>query len=204
MITDYASLQAAAAATAQRRDLLPAMPELIQLAEAAILRDLELRDVVAVATGTTSSNMLAIPADLDRIDRISVGVGGRDRTLDYTPMAAHAPASAGSGAPNQFAIENGMIRLLPSPGDGYAFTIFYAPRLVPLGPSNLSNWLLDNAPDVYLHQVCVQIGLRSHDDALIQRHAQFFAAALNGVRSQSERKRLPRAGGLRWRPRSAR
>ncbi len=202
VITDYASLQVDAAKEAQRRDLASMMPTLIQSAEFAIFRDLALHELDTTATGTTSGDTIPIPAGSAAIERISLAVNGRDYTLDYSTMAGASPSSA--GVPVWYTVENGAIRLIPAPAGPYTYTIHYAANLEPLSDTNTTNWLLLNAADVYLYRTCVQIGIHTHDDPLIQRHMQLYSDALDSVRRKDERARLTRKGGLQIRPRGCR
>ena len=203
MITDYATLHTEAAKEAQRRDLASMMPSLIQRSEAAIFRELSLHQLDTIATGTTVGDTLTMPAGAAAIERISLTINERDQSLDYYPMAAGA-ALVPAGQPQWYTVENGAIRLIPAPVAGYLYTIHYAANLEPLSDTNTTNWLLVNHPDVYLYRTCVQIGIHTHDDALIQRHTQFYQDALQAVRSSDERKRLARKGGLQIKPRGYR
>jgi len=204
VITDYASLLTEAAAEAQRRDLAAVMPTMVQRAETVIFRLMELSQLDTTATGTTSGSTIPMPGGSAIVERVSLQLNGRDLTLDFAPMAGAERYTVGTGLPQFYTVEAGAIRLLPAPAGPYAYTVHFAPNLLALSDTNTQNWLLINHQDVYLHQVCVQIGLYSEDDALVQRHTQFFNDARDAVISQDSRKRLSRRGGLQIRPRTYR
>lgn len=201
MITDYASLQVDAAKEAQRRDLASMMPTLIQRAESAIFRELALRELDTTETGTTSGATIPLPAGAAALEGISLTVNGGEHPLTYEPSVG---GSASPGLPARYSVEGGVVRLLPPPAGPYPYTIRYAANLEPLSDANTTNWLLLNAPDLYLYRTCVQIGIHTHDDPLIQRHMQLYSEALEAVRRQDERARLTRKGGLQIRPRGVR
>jgi hypothetical protein len=204
VIVDFASLMTEAASEAQRRDMDALMPTMVQRAELAMFRELELSQLDTTFTGTTSGDTIPIPGGSSIIERVSLSLNGRDVTLDFTPMAGADLYTTSPGLPAFYTQENGAIRILPAPAGPYSYTVHYAPNLLPLSVSNTQNWLLINHSDMYLHQVCVQIGMYSEDDGLIQRHTQFYNTFRDAVISQDGRKRLARRGGLQMRPRSFR
>lgn len=202
MITNYASLLVEAANAAKRRDLASVMPSLVQRAEAALFREFELYRLTVTAAGTTTGGIIPLPLDVGAIESVAISADGRSRVLDYAPGDDGMP-TAGGGTPAWYVVVPGAAQLLPKPGAEYAYTLRYAPKLTPLSEAAPTNWLLLNAPDVYLYATCVQIGIDVHDDALIVRHTQFLNNAIQSLRSQDARARLSRMGGLRFRPRSA-
>jgi hypothetical protein len=202
LITDFATLQSEAANEAQRRDLATIMPSLVQRAEAAIFRELALYGVGLAVTGSATGGVVPLPADVDAIDSLTIDVHGRAHSLDYIPTN-DGMLMAGGGVPRWYTVASGAIVLLPAPASDYAYTLRYAQQMAPLSDANPSNWILTKAPDVYLYRVCIQIGIHTHDDALIQRHTQFYQDAIQALRNEDARARLPRVGGLRMRPRGA-
>lgn len=74
-----------------------------------------------------------------------------------SPLRSMAPAglrnlySGEPGTPYAYAIENR--RLIIGPVGETTLTILYYARIPALTDSNPSNWLIDEHPDVYLHQV---------------------------------------------------
>lgn len=202
MITDYASLQVEAATDAQRRDLASAMPGLIQRAEANIFRELALYGLAAEATGTSVGGQITAPTDMDGIESLTLITNGYARSLDYIPTQ-DGQQQIGGGLPRWYGLDGGVITMYPAPAENYAYSLLYTPKLVPLSDAAPTNWVLLNAPDVYLHATVIQIGIRTQDDALITRHGQFYSNAIQALRNKDARQRLARRGSLQIRPRSA-
>lgn len=203
MITDYASLQLEAAKAAQRRDLASLMPSMVQRAEAGLFRDASIRQLQMTVSGSTSDNAIALPADVGEIVSIVLDKDGRSFAVDYLNTFEGLPTTSGS-VPHWYAVEPGFARLYPTTTAAYGYTLRYVPKFTPLSDVLPNNWLLLNAPDVYLYATCVQIGIHTQDDALITRHQQFLNTAVSSLLSQDRRARFPQQGGLQIRPRSAR
>lgn len=202
MITDYATLQTEAAKDAQRRDLDSALPGLIQRAEANIFRELALYGLTDTATGTSVGGQITAPDGMDGIESLTIDANGWSRSLDYIPTQ-DGLQQIGGGVPRWYGIDGAVLTLYPAPAENYGYTLRYTPALVPLSDSNPTNWVLLNAPDVYLHATCIQIGVRTQDDALVTRHSQFYGNSIQALRNKDARQRLARRGGLQIRPRSA-
>jgi hypothetical protein len=202
VITDYASLQVEAAKDAQRRDLDSVMPGLIQRAEANIFRELALYGLTAEATGTSVGGQITAPNDMDGIESLAIDAHGWSRSLDYIPTQ-DGLQQIGGGVPRWYGIDGSVISMYPTPAENYDYTLRYTPALVPLSDASPTNWVLLNAPDVYLHATVIQIGIRTQDDALITRHGQFYNNSIQALRNKDARQRLVRRGGLQIRPRNA-
>lgn len=55
-----------------------------------------------------------------------------------------------TGRPKRYLMEANQLRMVPTPDTSYDLTVTYYAALTPLGPSNASNWLLANSPNIYL------------------------------------------------------
>jgi hypothetical protein len=204
LITTYATLQAGVLSELHRSDLAAVLPRLIQTAEAEMFRDLPLRDLETTATGTTSGATIALPAGMAVIERLEIVSGGVSFTLDYTSPNGIEALTYGTGLPSRYTVEGAAIRLIAAPDGSYTYTLHYIPNLDALSDSNTDNWLLLNAPDVYLHAVVIQAALWTKNDAEVAKRTAFYQRAVESVRRASERKRLPVSGGLQIKPRNAR
>lgn len=206
MITDFASLQAAVASSIHRTGdaaLLAEMPRFVQMAEMDISRNLRLRQTESTVTGTTSGATIAIPPGMDALERLSIISYGRDFTLDYTSPNGLESLSI-ANLSSRYTVENGVIRLLAPPAGNYAYTLYIVPNLSPLSAANPTNWLILNAPDVYLYGTLIQVAAWTKDDAEFARNNPLYSQAMESIRNQDENKRLPMSGGLQIKPRRAR
>lgn len=206
MITDYTTLQAAVLSNMHREGdvtLLAEMPRFVQLAELEIFRELPLRQVESASPGTTSGAAIVIPPGTAQIERISINSNGRDYSLNYTSPNGIAGLSF-VDLPTRYTIESGAIRLLSPPAANYAYTLFLIPDLTALSASNTTNWLLLNAPDVYLYAACIQAATWTGDNEMVAGFVPLYQRALDSIKRKDERKRFPASGGLQIKPRGFR
>lgn len=203
-LSNYTELKAAVADWLDRTDLTTQIVDGIALAEAPILRDLKLRVGETTATGTTATATIAIPAGLGKIERLEIVSSGVSYTLNYTSPNGIELLTYSTGLPTRYTVENGAIRLIPAPASTYTYTLYYVPNLAVLSASNPTNWVLTNAPDVYLFGSLVQVALFTMDDAAAARFGPLFGNAMDAVRRMDYSKRFPLSGGLQIKPRHAR
>jgi hypothetical protein len=150
-IGTYDELQAAIADWLNRDDLTVRIPDFIALAESVIRR--RLRRDTTVAALTLDAAVVALPANCElRSVRLNDGVYQHALTVmtpenisDYREYYG-----ADTGVPRYAAVLNSSLHLVPAPGDtSYAAEIIYY-ECVPAIATALTNWLLTDAPDVYL------------------------------------------------------
>lgn len=150
-IIDYSSLQSAVASYLHRNDLTAVIPDFISLAEARLNRRLRIRAMENRATGTASGGLIALPTGYREARSLHVASGGGYRRIDYvTPERAALYESSGSAT--AFTIVGSSIELLPAQDADYALVYYKA--LDPLSAGQ--NWLILNAPDVYLYATLLE------------------------------------------------
>ncbi len=196
----YAELQVAAADYLHRTDLATKMPGFVTLAEASLFRELaSLKPTDTEITGTTSGGLIPIPADLASIVKLSVTYAGTESELPYR----NDPSiyAAGGDVPSGYDIQGDSIRLLPAAGTGYGYTLYYTPKLVPLSDSVTSNWLLANAPDLYMYAVALEGARHVRNAPVVALLGPMVAGLLDSVQRSSERTGQPTRGGLQIRAR---
>lgn len=195
----YATLQTAIADNTHRTDLTAKIPDFIALAEAFLFRELNIRDLETSTTGTTTGGLITLPADFAYLVKVTTTYGGREYTLDYggDPRAE----TATSGLPYGYVMESGGLRLYPMAGTGYAYTIYYGMNVSPLSGSVSTNWLLDNAYDLYLQASLIEAYRYTHDTEQEARLSSLVGPMVESVRRMIERKAQPARGGLQIKPR---
>jgi hypothetical protein len=72
-----------------------------------------------------------------------------------------------------------------------------------LSDSNTSNWLLANAPDLYLYASCLEGAKYIRDDQEGVKLQTLVTASIDSVRRVAERKGLPASGPLQIKVRNA-
>ena len=193
----YATLQTDVASYLHRDDLTAKMPGFVALAEAEIFRELAVREVETTATGTTTGALIALPVDFASMVRVTVSQFGREMELAYGGDLY----TTDTGCPQRYTIEGASIRF--HGGSGYAYTLYYKATIPPLSDTQTTNWVLDNAPDLYLFASIMQTCNYTQDRELEAKLAPKVAQLIDSVRRLSMRRPLPDRGGLQIKPRNA-
>lgn len=195
---NYASLKTDIAGYLNRTDLATYIPGFIERAEAFLTREIYPADTETSTSGTTSGGVIALPADFGELRRITVTQNGVERALEYKTPTHNA---TGDGfAPDGYAFEGGSIRLFPEAGTGYAYVMYYRPKIAALSDSAPTNWLTSYAPDLYLYASALEGARHIKNDAEIAALSGVLPGLLDSVRGYIKRRGMPTLGGLRIRP----
>lgn len=189
----YSELQTNIATYLHRTDLAAVIPSWIALAEASLFRELHVKELQTSVSGTTTSGYADLPADFGSVSRVSVTYSGAARTLDYISLA-DAPTS-NTSAPSKFSLENNKLRIWGA-SDGQAYTLYYIPRIEALSDTVTTNWLLDNASDLYLYASALEGAKYIRDDAHAQMLNGMVVTLLDSVKRFSERRGQPATGSM--------
>ena len=200
-ISTYTELKTSIASWLNRDDLTSVIPDFISLAEAGINRDLRHYKMIERADATLDSRYVQMPTDWMETVRFSITSGNtyrlelvsRDDMLEYRQKTADA-----SGRPRFYANIGDMIEVFPTPDADYTMQLQYYAKTPALSDSNASNWLLLDAPDVYLYGTLIQSAPYLQDDARTQTWAALYAAALQSLQKASDDTRFA-GSGLRMR-----
>jgi hypothetical protein len=200
-ISTYTELKTSIASWLNRDDLTSVIPDFISLAEAGINRDLRHYKMIERADATLDSRYVQLPADWMETVRFSITSGNtyrlelvsRDDMLEYRQKTANT-----SGRPRFYANIGDTIEVFPTPDADYTMQLQYYAKTPALSDSNASNWLLLDAPDVYLYGTLIQSAPYLQDDARTQTWAALYAAALQSLQKASDDTRFA-GSGLRMR-----
>lgn len=200
-IATYTDLKTSIASWLNRDDLTSVIPDFISLAEAGINRDLRHYKMIERADATLDSRYVQMPADWMETVRFSITSGdtyrlelvSRDDMLEYREKTADT-----SGRPRFYANIGDTIEVFPTPDADYTMQLQYYAKTPALSDSNASNWLLLDAPDVYLYGTLIQSAPYLQDDARTQTWAALYAAALQSLQKASDDTRFA-GSGLRMR-----
>lgn len=188
-ISTYSELQTAVADFLNREDLAAAIPTFIRLAESRIDRDmLHWRQEVR-SEATLASQFSAIPADFIRPIRLqilSTGTNEVSPVSTATMLQMRSDRMDAAGRPAHYAVTSGGLELFPTPDAEYASSLVYYGRITPLSDAAPSNWLLLDAPDVYLYGALVHSAPYLKDDARVALWESFFAQSIGAMNTASE------------------
>ena len=172
-ITTYAELQTAIGDWLNRADLDQKIPDFIRLAESTLNDVLRSADMVVQSTSVAiSSGRADLPADALELVYAQVA-GAEDEPLEQiTPQQLtmlRRTRTRDAANPRFFAIIGRKIAVTPTPSSG-SLDIDYYQRIPALSDSNTTNWLLDDAPHMYLYTALLHATPFLMDDA---RYAVF-------------------------------
>jgi len=161
-ISNYATLQTTVTSWLHRDDanLTSLVPDFITLAEAKLNRLLRLRAQETTATGTVSATV-ALPTSFIGMRSLTVSAGGKSYPLTYvTPELI----TSETGQPTSYSIVGDNL-VFQNSATGYTYTLVY---YVPFAALSAGvNWLITNAPDVYLYATLLEAAPYMKNDARI-------------------------------------
>ena len=195
---NYVGLKAAVASYLHRTDLTDVIPSFIELAESFLFRELHIKELQVSVTGTTSGGYVTLPADFGSVSRITVTYAGYERSLDYKAQAESSIAT--SAYPTHYALENNQLRIWGA-GDDAAYTLYYIPAIANLSDSVTTNWILENASELYLYASALEGAKHIRDNAEVQKLTAQVAQSLDSVKRFTERRGQPATGSMQIRPR---
>jgi hypothetical protein len=186
-LATYADLKAAIAGWNLDRSDLPAA-DLVTLAEARLNRDVHVRVAEADTplTGVVGSRFIALPDGF--LEPIAMFVAPADlgrRELRF--VLAGMETSAAAGRPESWTVDGAAIAFERPCDQAYAFTLRSLQTLAALSDASPTNWLLTNAPDLYLAACNVEAALWLEDDEQAVRWQQRYADAQAAVNLQAYR-----------------
>ncbi len=192
-LATYTDLLATAGEFLARADLVDALPVLAQLGEQRIhygaganspfpsdpvrCRAMEQLDTAV----TLNAQTLALPANYLKTRRFTLATNPI-RTLSYLPPDSFwQTAGAGQvGTPTMFTIEAQQFVFGPSPAAPITASHLYWRKLDPLATAG-TNWLLQNAPGVYLYATLLEAAPYIQEDERLRLWHGLYLGAANGV-----------------------
>jgi hypothetical protein len=146
-ITTYGELKTAVAAWLNKSNLTSVIPDFIALAEVDMRRDLRLAAMETLATGTLSGETLAHPDRFVEARRLVVGddVYAYRTPEDYQNCIDSEMRIYTSIGTNLYILDG-------TAGDDYS--LIYKAGFAALTGDGNTNWILTNAPDIYLSGAC--------------------------------------------------
>ena len=172
-ITTYAELQTAIGDWLNRADLDQKIPDFIRLAESTLNDVLRSADMVTQSTAVTiTSGRATLPSDALEIVYAQVASSDDEPLEQVTPQQLtmlRRTRTRDAANPRFFAIIGRDIVVTPTPSSG-SLDLDYYQRIPALTDSNTTNWLLDDAPHMYLYTSLLHATPFLMDDA---RYAVF-------------------------------
>lgn len=198
-ITTYSELKDAVADLLDRDDLTTQIPTFISLAEASFNRGIRHWRMEARTQGSQSSGDQYMQIPSDWIETMRMHVTGNGTTvLDLASMADIADKRAGAedvtGRPTHYAMVDSQFELYPTPDADYTIELLYIAKIPVLSDSNTSNWLLDEAPDLYLYGAALHSAPLLQEDERLAVWGQMYGALGKAINSASKRAKFSGSG----------
>ena len=198
-ITNYTNLQTTIADFLNRDDLTAVIPTFIQLAEADMNRQVRHWKMEQRSTGTQDAGdqYMQIPSDWLETIRLHL-TGSGTSALTLTSRAAMADIRAknediSTVKPYYYTHADGQFELYPTPTEATDFELLYYQKIPDLA-TNSTNWLLTDAPDVYLYGALLHSAPYLAEDARVAVWAQMYSAAVSNVNRAAEQARYSGSG----------
>ena len=189
-LTTYTELKASIADFLNRDDLTTVIADFITLAESQINRDVRHWKMEARSSGQQSGGdeYMQIPADWVESIRLhltgtgtsAVNLISRDAMADKRGKNEDT-----SGTVMYYTHADGQFQLYPTPNATTDFELLYYQK-IPSLISNADNWLLLEAPDVYLYGALLHSAPYLAEDERVAIWAQMYSAAVARLNEASE------------------
>ena len=191
-IGNYTELQSAVANWLNRDDLTDRIPEFIALAEARFNRILRIRAMENKQTASTvaAQRNYALPTNYIQM---------RTFIVDKDPLVSlqyvtgeiydRLHGSSVTGLPKFYTIAANEIQLGPIPDSVMTLQMLFYKKFDSLSSSTATNWVIINAPDIYLYGSLLEAEPFIMNDQRAGLWAQGFAQAISDVQEQDNKDR---------------
>lgn len=187
-ISNYAELQTAVANWSHRADLTSVIPDFISLAEARINRDLRIRAMEDSTTGALSADTLALPTGHIGTKALTITYGSCYREVEYVPpnqILIKKGSTGNTAPPTVYTIIGDNIQFAES-GSGDYTHVFYK-KFDAL--SSGVNWLITNAPDVYLYASLIELATYTKNNQDVEKWSTLYSEAIKNLTKSDYRDR---------------
>lgn len=138
---------------------------------------------------TVDAQTVAVPSGFLEPRRLYLNTDPK-QDVDYLPSdrfwAASAVASATSGKPVIYTIEGTNFVFGPSPDSSYTGKLSYFKKLDALDGTNTTNWLITNAPAVYLYAALTEAMIWDGNQEKAQNFFNLFNQRINALVRQDK------------------
>lgn len=187
-LSTYTELQASIASFLNRDDLDAVTPDFIALCEAQLQRDLKHWRMEKRADVTVDARFANLPADF--VAPIRFQVGTTDAPLEPISVQdmhdRRAARNDNAGTPCYYAVVGEQFEFLPTPSESVTASLYYRASIPVLSGGNPSNWVLANAPDVYLYGSLLHSAPYLQEDARVATWGAMYSQAVSQLNKQGE------------------
>ena len=169
-LSNYTDLKTSIADWLNRSDLDGKIPDFIALAESTLNDILRSADMVTSATAAITSGRAALPSDALEIVYAQVASTEDEPLEQISPQQLtmlRRTRTRDAANPRFYAVVGRQLVVTPTPAGSLSLDLDYYQRIPPLA-SNTTNWLLTDAPHIYLYTSLLHSTPFLMDDARYQ------------------------------------
>ena len=198
-ISTYSELQTAVGVWLDRADLSSYVADFIALAETRIFygsgdpfpsEPIRVRAMQARATGSVASNVISYPTRFLEPIRLKVADGTSGWTLEYVTPSKYTELANNATDPSYYTFLNNQIETAGT--DPIDYTLDYYQAFEALSVTS-TNWLLTNAPGVYLYGALIEAHPFIGDDARLSTWGNLYKSLVTALNRTTK---APASGSL--------
>jgi len=191
-ISTYSELNTAVANWLDRDDLTDRIPEFIALCEARFNRLLRIRAMEYKQTASTVAGQrnLALPTGFIQMRNLQMNASPIVPMQYVTPeIYDRLYGSTFTGTPEMYTIIADEIQLGPIPASVQTIEMLFYKKFDALTIVDTTNWMITNAPDVYLYGCLLEAEPFIMNDPRVQLWATAFKQAITDIQEQDNKDR---------------
>ena len=191
-INTYGTLKTAVANWLDRDDLTDRIPEFISLCEATFNRVLRIRAMETTVSDTTvgGTKTDALPDGYLQMREIHLTTSPVVSLSYITPEIMYRIRSGSTSAkPNSYTIVGDNILFGPTPDGAYTYDMTYYKSFDALTDVATTNWVILNAPDLYLYGTLLQAEPFLMNDQRIALWERGMRQVINDLQEQDDKDR---------------
>ena len=191
-INSFVTLKTAVANWLDRDDLDARIPEFIAINEAVFNRVLRIRAMETIVTAATvgGTKSYDLPTGYVQMREIHLDTSPITSLQYLTPeMLYRVWAGSTSGKPNAYSIIGDQIYFGETPDGAYDYVMTYYKTFDGLSDAAPTNWVILNAPDVYLYGTLLQAEPFLMNDHRIPVWERGLRQAISDLQEQNDKDR---------------
>jgi len=192
-ISNYTELNTAVANWLDRDDLTDRIPEFIALCEARFNRVLRIRAMETLDTSVSTvagTKTIALPTGYVQMRDIHLNTSPIVQLQYVSPeIMNRIHAGSDSGKPDVYTIIGNNISLGPTPSAVYEVSMLYYKTFDAITGLSPTNWVITNAPDIYLYGTLLEAEPFLMNDARVQLWATALTQSINNLQEQDNKDR---------------
>lgn len=166
-----------------------------------VCEPLRIREMEAVSSSFSLSATVAQPTGF--LELISVALNTNQGPLDIvTEGVIDAYGAQSSAIPRVIAVSGSNFRVWPDPGSSYTATLRYFKKLDTPTSGGTVNWVITNAPGVYLNGVLAEASIYTQDAEGASKYLALYCSMVRSL-NQRRNRELASAANVRLRLRGS-